>query len=109
MKTIHAIYRDGVFQPTTPVELPEGCEVTIEPKQVGEPEGLSPRQGRIGEALVQGEDTIDPDFDDPNQPKPSDPQFAHLEPGLARIYAILSHRYDGGAKDGAARHNEHQP
>ena len=28
---IHAIYRKGVFEPTTPVELPEECEVEFEP------------------------------------------------------------------------------
>ena len=80
MKPIHAVYENGVFRPTEPVDLPEGSEVTIEP-------------------IVAGE----------VQPQPSDPEFAHLEPGLARIYATLSHRYDGGPPDGAARHNEHQP
>jgi predicted DNA-binding antitoxin AbrB/MazE fold protein len=30
MSTIHAIYENGVFRPTTPVDLPEGYEVTIE-------------------------------------------------------------------------------
>ncbi len=29
--------------------------------------------------------------------------------GLARIYEILSERYDSGFSDTAARHNEHQP
>jgi predicted DNA-binding antitoxin AbrB/MazE fold protein len=29
MKTIHAIYENGVFRPTEPVELPEGTEVQI--------------------------------------------------------------------------------
>ncbi len=80
MSTIHAVYRDGVFRPTTPVDLPEGCEVVVEPMAT--------------QAV---------------QPQPSDPQFAHLSPGQARIYAILSHRYDGGSPDAAARHNEHQP
>ncbi len=31
MSTIHAMDEYGVFRPTTPVELPEGSEVTIEP------------------------------------------------------------------------------
>jgi predicted DNA-binding antitoxin AbrB/MazE fold protein len=31
MKTIHAIYEDGVFRPTEPVELPNGTEVEITP------------------------------------------------------------------------------
>ncbi len=60
MQTIHAIYQNGIFRPTTPVDLPEGSEVTIEPKRVGEPEGLSPHQKRIRELLTQGEDTNDP-------------------------------------------------
>jgi hypothetical protein len=80
MKTIHATYENGVFRPKEPVELPESCEVEFEPRIV-----------------------VDV------QPQPSDPQFAHLDAGLARIYAILAHRYDGGSPDAAARHNEHQP
>ena len=32
---IHAIYQDGVFRPTSPVDLPEGSEVTIQPKILG--------------------------------------------------------------------------
>ena len=80
MKTIHAVYENGVFRPLEPVELPEGCEVTVE--------------RRVAAA---------------GQPQASDPQFAHLEPGLAKIYATLSHHYDGGSPDAAARHNEHQP
>ncbi len=80
MKTILAIYENGVFRPTEPVDLPEGCEVTVEPK-----------------------------LDGPDQPRPSDPRFAHLSPGQARIYAILSERYDSGQTDLAERHNEHQP
>jgi hypothetical protein len=80
MSTIHAIYENGVFRPTTPVELPEGSEVTIEPVVVAAP-----------------------------RPQPSDPEFAHLDPGLARTYAILSERYDTGQPDLAERHDEHQP
>lgn len=80
MSTIHAIYENGVFRPTTPVELPEGSEVTIEP---------------IGDAAPR--------------PRPSDPAFAHLDPGLAGTYAILSERYDSGQSDRAERHDEHQP
>jgi predicted DNA-binding antitoxin AbrB/MazE fold protein len=29
MKTIHAVYQNGVFQPTEPVELPEGTPVVV--------------------------------------------------------------------------------
>lgn len=80
MKTIAAIYENGVFRPTEPVNLPEGAEVMVEPKD----ENLG-------------------------QPKSSDPEFAHLSPGRARIYATLSERYDSGQTDLAERHNEHQP
>ena len=34
---IHAIYRNGVFEPLTPVELPEECEVEFEPAIVQPP------------------------------------------------------------------------
>jgi len=32
MKPIHAIYENGVFRPTEPVELPEHTEVNVEPR-----------------------------------------------------------------------------
>lgn len=35
MSTIHAVYENGVFRPTQPVELPEACEVEFEPRIVG--------------------------------------------------------------------------
>lgn len=35
MKTIHAVYENGVFRPTGPVELPEDCEVEFEPRLRG--------------------------------------------------------------------------
>lgn len=31
MKTIHAIYENGLFRPTEPVELPENCQVEFVP------------------------------------------------------------------------------
>ena len=34
MKRIHAIYENGVFRPTGPVNLPERCEVEFEPRLV---------------------------------------------------------------------------
>jgi predicted DNA-binding antitoxin AbrB/MazE fold protein len=59
MKTIHAIYENGAFRPTTPVDLPEGSEVTLEAQWDGEASGLSPHQRRIYEILSQAEDTGD--------------------------------------------------
>jgi len=79
MKTIHAIFENGVFRPTQPVDLPEGCEVVVEPRGAAD------------------------------RPQPTDPEFAHLDSGLARTYAILSERYDSGRHDLAERHDEHQP
>jgi predicted DNA-binding antitoxin AbrB/MazE fold protein len=39
-------------------------------------------------------------------PPPRSPEEeAHIE----RVYGLLSLRFDGGEKDIAARHNEHQP
>ena len=70
MKTIHAIYEDGVFRPMERVDLPEHCEVEIEAR--------------------------------PWQRQPS-------KESLAEVYAILSERFETGAHDVAARHNEHQP
>ena len=60
MGTIYAIYQDGVFRPTTPVDLPEGSEVRIEPRLASEPPGPSPHLRRIYELLSQSEDTADP-------------------------------------------------
>jgi len=36
MKTIHAVYEQGVFRPREAVELPERTEVEFEPKVIGE-------------------------------------------------------------------------
>jgi predicted DNA-binding antitoxin AbrB/MazE fold protein len=42
---------------------------------------------------------------DQGLPERSPDEKTHIE----RVYEILSRRYDGGEKDVAARHNEHQP
>ncbi len=34
METIHAIFEDGVFKPTKPVQLPELAEVAFEPRLI---------------------------------------------------------------------------
>jgi predicted DNA-binding antitoxin AbrB/MazE fold protein len=60
MKTIHAVYENGVFRPPDPVDLPEGTEVRIEVKPVKGPEGPSPHLRRIYELLSHPEDTGDP-------------------------------------------------
>jgi predicted DNA-binding antitoxin AbrB/MazE fold protein len=43
MGTIHAVFENGVFRPTVPVELPEQSEVEFEPRLV--------RAGDAGQAL----------------------------------------------------------
>lgn len=73
MKTIHATFENGVFHPTVPVELPEHCQVEFEPRMVEQFES-----------------------------QPTDPQFENLAPGMAKVYAILSRRYDRGEPDLAA-------
>jgi predicted DNA-binding antitoxin AbrB/MazE fold protein len=34
MNKIHAVYKNGVFHPTGPVELPDHCEVEFEPRVI---------------------------------------------------------------------------
>jgi hypothetical protein len=80
MKTIHAVYENGVFRPTEPVDLPEHTAVEFEP--------------RVRPALPE---------DGERSPPPT------LSPGLAKVYAILGERYASGHTDTAERHNEHQP
>ena len=36
MKVIRAVFENGIFRPTEPVDLPEGSEVTVEPRPVTE-------------------------------------------------------------------------
>jgi predicted DNA-binding antitoxin AbrB/MazE fold protein len=68
MKTIHAIYENGVFRPTTPVDLPEGSEVIIEPqKNAGlgsSPPGEPDEKGlaEIYEILSRSYKTGEPDL-----------------------------------------------
>ena len=35
MKTVHAVYEQGVFKPTGRVDLPDHCQVEFEPRPVG--------------------------------------------------------------------------
>lgn len=62
MNAVTAIYENGVFRPTAPVDPPEGSEVRVELKPTKAPEGLSPHQKRIRELLRQPVDTDDPGF-----------------------------------------------
>lgn len=44
MKTIHAVYENGVFRPFDEVELPEHCEVEFEPRLIGKPDDPAHRE-----------------------------------------------------------------
>lgn len=60
--TIHAIYENGVFKPKEPVELPDGCEVKVEPLQTEAlevEESLRDREHR--ELLNRSEEEIEED------------------------------------------------
>lgn len=77
--TITAIYENGVFRPTSPVDLPENCEVEFEPRYI-----------------------------DPAVAKQIQ-EMAKTNPGLAAVYEVLARRHNSGHHDTAERHNEHQP
>lgn len=80
MKTVHAIYENGVFRPIDSVELPNHCAVEFEPRV------LSQSPSDAGTPLNDARD-----------------------PAWTAVYQVLSRSYEGGDPDAAARHNEHQP
>ena len=86
MKPIRAIYENGVFKPTEPVDLPEHARVTVE-------------------AEADAPETKAADARLPDDPLPealkAHPQY--------EVYKLLSRRYRTGIKDLAERHEEHQP
>jgi predicted DNA-binding antitoxin AbrB/MazE fold protein len=51
MKTIHAIFENGVFRPTEAVDLPERCEVEVEVKRV-QPADSGPASASPGLARI---------------------------------------------------------
>ncbi|MBE0543484.1 MAG: antitoxin family protein [Verrucomicrobia bacterium] len=53
MKTIHAVYEQGVFRPLGKVELPEKTEVEFEPRTVAGPSQLKPGMAAIYEILSE--------------------------------------------------------
>jgi predicted DNA-binding antitoxin AbrB/MazE fold protein len=57
MSTVHAVFENGVFRPTGPVELPEHCEVEFEPRVVEESD-----MAEIYEVLSHRHDTGIPDL-----------------------------------------------
>jgi predicted DNA-binding antitoxin AbrB/MazE fold protein len=48
MKTIPAVYENGVFRPTVPVSLPENCEVEITIR-ASQPEGGTTTLSRLAD------------------------------------------------------------
>jgi len=60
MRTILAVYENGVFRPTEPVDLPEGSHVALEARALRPSELPSPHRTRIYELLSQSDDTGDP-------------------------------------------------
>ena len=51
--TVRAIYENGVFRPTEPVDLPEKAQVEFEPKVVAPEDDDRAAQERIYELLGQ--------------------------------------------------------
>lgn len=60
MKTIHAIYKNGVFQPLDEVELPDDCQVEFEPRPVdsAQPQDLTTVYRVLGERYASGEHDV---------------------------------------------------
>jgi predicted DNA-binding antitoxin AbrB/MazE fold protein len=79
MKTVQAVFENGVFRPTMPVDLPEHAQVEFEPRII---------ETDVAEQLEQ---------------------LRQTDPGLASIYEVLARRHRSGHPDTAERHNEHQP
>ena len=79
MKTIHAVFENGVFRPTQQVDLPEHCEVEFEPRLI---------EKAVADQIAA---------------------LREIDPGMAAVYEVLSRRSSSGRHDIAERHNEHQP
>ena len=61
MVKIHAVYENGVFKPTEPVNLPEHCRVKVEPESFASNESCdSLVQTEIHDILAERYDSGDP-------------------------------------------------
>ncbi len=61
MSNVRAIYENGVFHPTEPVELPERCEVEFEPRIVNgkpSPGVMDGVYGILSERFASGEPNV---------------------------------------------------
>lgn len=61
MKTIRAVYENGVFRPTEPVELPEPCTVEFEPRPVLEDERKRAARDAVYAVLAERYASGEPD------------------------------------------------
>lgn len=62
MKTVHAVYEQGVFRPTETVLLPEHCEVEFEPRPVDDATKKALAFEEIHRILSRSHDTGIPDL-----------------------------------------------
>jgi predicted DNA-binding antitoxin AbrB/MazE fold protein len=62
MTTVHAIFENGVFRPTEPVELPEHTEVDFEPRITNGGKHAGANMKPIYEILSRRYDSGDPDL-----------------------------------------------
>ena len=51
MSTVHAVFENGVFRPSDPVALPEGCEVEFDPRIVVGADGNGDALSKVYEIL----------------------------------------------------------
>ena len=62
MKTVHAIFAQGVFRPMERVDLPESCEVEFEPRTVESKPSAGAAfldaYGVLGERYASGETEV---------------------------------------------------
>ena len=62
MKTVQAVFENGVFRPTCNVDLPERTEVEFELRIVEENSDEAVHQNRVYAILSESFDTADPDL-----------------------------------------------
>ena len=55
MKTVHAIYENGVFRPLEQVELPDHTKVEFEPRPVQQAHGNGQLDAILSERYASGE------------------------------------------------------
>jgi predicted DNA-binding antitoxin AbrB/MazE fold protein len=61
MKTVHAIFENGVFRPTEQVEIPDKCEVEFEPRIIEpakKPASLDEIYAILGQRFDSGEHDV---------------------------------------------------